>query len=327
MWIYPRTDSRRMKNQFPIFVSILTLLAVVSATSVSAVPIKHEFIAIDEGLAMLLHVNENDSSKDWRVPIGQAQARDMQLIGNGRILIGHDRGYSEFSIATGKVLKEFTALSGAASVRRLTNGHTLIAGIDMNGAKGVVLLDLDSADKIQSQTVYPDKYVRMVRHTAKGTLLMACDTTIKESDGAGHYLWEATVEKFGHAWKAVRLPNGHLFASAGYGGFMVELDADGKVLRKFGGKETTPAAVNSKFFAMFQLLANGHVVVANWQGHGPGHGASGVQLLEFDQHDDIVWQWSKAELISSLQGVLVLDGLNTAVLHDERNGPMEPVPH
>ena len=315
-----------MKDQFPVFVSILALLAAVSATSLAAAPIKHEFIAIDEGLAMLLRVSENDPSKDWRVPIGQPQARDMQLIGSGRILIGHERGYSEFSIATGIVLKEFTALSGVTSVRRLTNGHTLIAGIDLNGAKGVVLLELDAADNIQSQAVYPDKYVRLVRHTSKGTLLMACDKTIKESDGAGHCIWEAAVEKFGHAWKAVRLPNGHTFASAGYGGFMVELDAEGKVLRKFGGKETTPAAVNSSFFAMFQLLANGHVVVANWQGHGPGHGASGVQLLEFDQNGEIVWQWSRAELISSLQGVLVLDGLNPAVLHDERNGPLEPLP-
>jgi hypothetical protein len=101
-----------MKNQFPFFVSILVLLAVVSVTTLAAAPIRHEFIAIDEGRAMLLHVNENDPSKDWRVPIGQAQARDMQLIGNGRILIGHDRGYSEFSIATGKVRREFTALSG-----------------------------------------------------------------------------------------------------------------------------------------------------------------------------------------------------------------------
>ena len=314
-----------MKAQFPIFASFLALLAAISANSVVAAPIKHEFIAIDEGLAMLLHVNENDPSKDWRVPTGQAFARDMQLIGNGRILIGHDRGYSEFSIATGKILKEFTALSGVSSVRRLENGHSLIAGIALNGAKGVVLLELDAADNIQRQTVYPDKYVRMVRHTAQGTLLIPCDKAIKESDGAGHYIWEATVEKFGHAWKAVRLPNGHVFASAGYGGFMVELDPEGKVLRKFGGKETTPAAVNSNFFAMFQLLANGHVVVANWQGHGPGHGASGVQLLEFNQSGEIVWHWSRAELISSLQGVLVFDGLDTAVLHDERNGPMEPV--
>jgi hypothetical protein len=47
--------------------------------------------------------------------------------------------------------------------------------------------------------------------------------------------------------------------------------------------------------------------------------------LEFDKSGAIVWQWSKAELISSIQGILVLDGLNTAVLNDERNGIVAPV--
>jgi len=34
--------------------------------------------------------------------------------------------------------------------------------------------------------------------------------------------------------------------------------------------------------------------------------------------------WSKPDLISSLQGVLVLDGLDTSKLHDERSGVMAP---
>jgi hypothetical protein len=76
---------------------------------------------------------------------------------------------------------------------------------------------------------------------------------------------------------------------------------------------------------MFQLLPDGNIVLANWQGHGPGFGGSGVQLLEFNPRGEIVWSWSKSDLISSLQGVLVLDGLNTAKLHDERCGIMSPV--
>ena len=68
---------------------------------------------------------------------------------------------------------------------------------------------------------------------------------------------------------------------------MVELDPDGEVIRKFG--------------------------------------SSGVQLIEFDAHGEIVWQWSDASRISSLQGVLVLDGLDTSVLHDEREGIVVPL--
>lgn len=130
---------------------------------------------------------------------------------------------------------------------------------------------------------------------------------------------------FHHAWKALRLPNGHTLASAGYGAFLVELDADGAVVRKFGGKGQVPDAINPNFYATFQLLGNGDIVAANWQGHGRTHGDSGVQLVEFDSSGAIDWQWSNAKIISSLQGVLVLDGLNTGLLYDERNGPMEPL--
>ena len=40
---------------------------------------------------------------------------------------------------------------------------------------------------------------------------------------------------------------------------------------------------------------------------------------------EIVWCWSNPDLISSLQGVLVLDGLDPARLHDERDGVMKPM--
>jgi hypothetical protein len=311
------------------------LIACLCAAALQAAPIKHEFIAIDEGKNNLLYVNENDPAKNWIVPIGKSHPRDMQLVGGNRILIGNVTGYSEFDLATGKRLVDVTNFAPASaktdtdevtSVRRQPNGHTLVAGISIGGSKGVVVLDVDAQGEVKNKIVYPGNYVRLLRQTAEGTYLMVCDTAIREGDSSGKYIWEAPVQGFGHAWKAVRLPNGHTLASAGYGGFMVELDPAKNIVRKFGGKDEVPAAVHSDFFASFQLLPNGDVVVANWQGHGPGHGNSGIQLVEFDKTGAIVWQWSKAELISSIQGILVLDNLNTALLHDERNGIMEPVP-
>jgi hypothetical protein len=40
-------------------------------------PKKHEFIAIDEGHATLLHIDERDQSKNWIVPIGQPVSLTM----------------------------------------------------------------------------------------------------------------------------------------------------------------------------------------------------------------------------------------------------------
>ena len=291
----------------------------------SSISIQHEFLAIDEGLATLLYVNESDPSKDWIVPIGHPQSRDMQLVGGHKILIGHHHGWTEFDLKDGSVVSEFTAYEGVTAVRRQPDGHTIVAGVDIAGATGVVVLELDGKNDEVRRAIFPGDYVRLIRQTRQGTYLMSCNERIREGDRDGNYLREFPVEGFYHAWKSLRLPSGNLLVSAGYGAFMVELDPAGGIVRKFGAKDQVPAAVNPFFYAMFQLRPSGNVVMANWQGHGEGFGEFGIQLLEFDPAGAIVWQWSDSTKISSLQGVLVLDGLDTAVLHDERNGVMEPV--
>ncbi len=276
-------------------------------------PIQHEFVAIDEGHATLLHINERDQSKNWLVPIGQPAARDMQLIGGGKILIGH-HGYSEFDLALGRLTKEFKSLEGVTAVRRQPNGHTLIAGVDVTDKvgqcfqpvsesketmetgetrcptqlKGVTVLELAANDREIHRAIFPGDYVRLIRQTNDVTYLMSCNDRIREGSPDGKYLREFPVDGFLHAWKSLRLPNGNLIVTAGYGAFVVELDPSGKIVRKFGDKEQMPGKVRPFFYAMFQLLPNGHVVLANWQGHGPDFGQSGVQLLEFNGAGDIV---------------------------------------
>jgi hypothetical protein len=299
---------------------------VATGAPLAAVPIQHEFIAIDEGLAQLLHIDERQPARNWIVPTGHPQARDLQLIGSGRALVGHDAGYSEFDLATGQRVKDFAAYKGVTSARRLANGHTLLAGAKLAGEKTVVVLELDATDAVTRKTVFPATYVRLLRETAVGTWLMTHDAVVRECDRTGAMLREWAVPGFKNAWKAVRLPDGRTLASGGYGAAMAELDATGTVRRVFATKAELPAATHPHFYATFQLLPNGHIVLANWQGHGPGHGASGAQLFELDAQAQVVWQWSDATIISSLQGVLVLDGLDPAKLHDERTGVMAPVP-
>jgi hypothetical protein len=285
----------------------------------------HEFLAIDEGLSRLLHIDESEPSRDWMVPIGHPQARDMQIVGDGRVLIGHHHGWSEFEISSGRLLFEFTGYEGVTAVRRQPGGQTIVAGVDIAGASGVVVIELDAGHAEVRRVVYPGDYVRLIRQTEQGTLLMSCNDRIREADLVGNYLREYPVQGFYHAWKALRLPEGGLMVSAGYGAFMVELDKEGREVRRFGAREDVPAEVNPFFYAMFQILPSGNVVLANWQGHGPGFGESGIQLIEFDATGLMVWAWSDAARISSLQGVIVLDGLDLARPHDERRGVMAPI--
>jgi hypothetical protein len=229
----------------------------------SRAAIQHEFIAIDEGLGNLLHVNERSPSKNWIVPIGQPQARDMQLVGGNKILIGHHYGYTEFDIATGRIVKELKAFEGVTAARRQSNGNTIVAGVNLAGAAGVVILELDANDKEIHRAAFPGDYVRLIRQTNDGTYLMSCNDRIREGSRDGKYLREFPIAGFYHAWKSLRLPDGNLLVSAGYGAFVVELDPGGKILRKFGGKESVPEEVRPFFYAMFQLLPDGNIVLAN----------------------------------------------------------------
>jgi hypothetical protein len=306
------------------FVLVRSVFAALANIGLCAVPIQHDFVAIDEGLGNLLRVNQKTPAENWIVAIGKPMPRDMQLIGNGRILIGHDAGYTEFDLRSGKVVKEVARYKGVTSVRRLPNGLTLIVGVNLEGSPGIVLLEVDEL-RVVHQTVLAGNYVRLVRETAQGTLLVMSDTTLREVTPAGATVQEWTVPGFRHAWKAVRLANGRTLASAGFGAFLAELDSTGTLVRKIGANSDALAAAHPNFYATFQVLSNGNITVANWQGHGPGHGAAGKQLLEFSPNGELVWEWSDANLISSLQGVLVLDGLDVTKLHDERVGVMSPI--
>jgi hypothetical protein len=308
-----------------LFLFMVFIVGCASGSNLGSSSVKHTFLAIDEGKVNLLYINENDSSKNWVKPITKKSPRDMQLIGKNLLLIGHDAGYVEVDIATGKAVKDVSAFKNVTSARRLANGNTLIAGMGIDGTKSVFVIELDGKDAVVRKQLYKMDYVRLIRQTAQGTYMMACDMNIVEAAADGKIISEFPIDAFSHMWKAVKLPNGNILGSGGFGAYIVEIDSKGKVVRNIGGIKSVPEKVNTHFYATFQLLANGNIVVANWQGHGDGHGDSGVQLLEYDAAGKIVWSWSKADMISSLQGILILDNLNTAVLHDEREGVMVPL--
>ena len=87
---------------------------------------------------------------------------------------------------------------------------------------------------------------------------------------------------------------------------MAVFDAAGQCLQRFGGAADVAAAVAPFFYASFEQLPDGRLLVANWQGHGPDNGAKGCQLLEFDAQGRLLDSWSAGQHISSLQGLLIV---------------------
>jgi hypothetical protein len=280
----------------------------------------------DEGNSQLQYVDLGAPENNWHVDV--PAGRDMQLVGSGLVMIGtENKGYEERDIATGEKVNELIGFNGAIAARRLRNHNTMLVGTDWQDQTGIVLLEVDESGETVRTINYPDyTYARLVRQTAAGTFLVTSDKQIIELDGEGNLLWEATVylSSTPHAWMALRLDAGETVVSCGYAANLQFFDESGDYLRKITGGADD---VRPFFYAGFQILNSGNYVVTNWQDHGTGHGDSGLQVLEYDPSGNLVWYWKQdPTFVSSLQGVIVLDGLDLNKLHVEGpTGALEPV--
>ena len=285
---------------------------------------QHRLLLRDEGISKLSYVDLDKPEKNWYVSV--PAGRDIQLVGKGRVLIGTGTGYEERLIATGEKVAEITSFNGTIAARRLKNGNTLLTLLNWQDKKGIVLLETDATGKIIQTINYPAyPYVRLVRETANGNFLIAIDTAVFEGTPKGEIVWKARIAgpEHPHCWQAIRLSNGNTVVSSGFAANMQVFDKAGKLIDSISG----PASVHPYFFGGYQVLKNGNFLVTNWQGHGEGHGGSGVQLLEYSPKGKLIWQWKQDPAkFSSLQGVIVLDGLDPNKMYVENSqGKLEAV--
>jgi hypothetical protein len=131
-----------------------------------------------------------------------------------------------------------------------------------------------------------------------------------------------------YIYQGLRLPDNTIAVTSGYAASLLIIDPTAKsVTTTIGGPGQTDATnIAPYFYAGFQILPNGHFVVANWEGHGGGNGGKGIQVLEYDPSGTVVWKWKQdSNLVSSIHHLIVLDGLDTTKLHDDVNGVLAPV--
>jgi hypothetical protein len=297
-------------------------------------PSMRKMLLRDEGDPHLVMI---DLSKtpilQWKsVALNDAWARAGQLIGNNQILGGRINGYEVYDYNTGATLKSVTGFSNSQSAYRTVTGETMLT------RSGTVLTFLDKTDHMSHQISYPGYgYVRVARPTRNGTYLIPADTTVFEGDAKGNILWKLTngADGWGHIWEPLLLGppvgggkwnDGDTLLCTAFGSSCDVIDkTTHKVTFRFGSKTmanwgptstATVAMVKPNFFSEFEILPNGNIFTANWQGHGGGNGGSGLQVLEFDPKGNLVWFWKQDPTIfSSIQGVQVMDGKNPMYLH------------
>ncbi len=279
----------------------------------------------DEAQSMVSYVEIGNPAAGWHTTV--SYGRDLQLVGNGRFLIGTDNGYEERSLADGSLVMQQTTFPGTLSAHRLRNGLTMLAGVNWQGAAGVVLVEVDASGAVTQRIGFPDfTFVRLVRQTAQGTFLVTVDDAVIEGDIDGNILWRASVTRLNpvasHVWEALRLPSGDTVVSTGYAA-SIEIFAPDQTLKR---TITGPADVTPNQFVGFEILPGGNYLVANWVGHSGE--VMGVQLLEYDLTGALVWSYQPDPVTESrsLHHVIVLDGLDANKMYvEDTTGLLEPV--
>jgi len=125
-----------MKNIVTILIAVLIL------THSNA---QHLLLLRDEGMSKLSLVDTKDNSVKWQMDV--PPGRDLQLIGNGSVLIGTANGFEGREIETGKKVSEFTSMPGTIAVRRLVNGNTMLLGLNWEGKEGIVLVEINKKNE------------------------------------------------------------------------------------------------------------------------------------------------------------------------------------
>lgn len=262
-------------------------------------------LAIDEGRQQLSLIDTATDTFHWTLDLSAYPlARDLQRLDQRRVLVGFDRGFFELDIESGRVLTSCDRWTEVTAAHRQSDGSTLVTGWNLDGAGGVNVLTVDPEWRVVKSARRDGHYVRLMRVTHEGSYLLCTNDHILETTPDLTELRRFASPGFEHAWQAERLADGTTLVSAGYGAFMVLFDQAGNVSRRFGRADQVPREIAPFFYATFRQLPNGHLLVANWQGHGPDNGDKGRQLLEFDIERRLVATWSAPQRISSLQGIL-----------------------
>ena len=109
--------------------------------------------------------------------------------------------------------------------------------------------------------------------------------------------------------------DGNYLVSGGFAATFYEFKPDGSVVSQW--QAHMPEGLENHFYGGFRVLKNGHVVVANWTGHGEQDGKKGWQLIEFDRAGNVVWKWHDAKLAGSLNSVVAVDDADWTKFQDD----------
>jgi hypothetical protein len=280
--------------------------------------IKHRFVVADYAHCSVQYIDQFDPSKNWSFKIAEI-AYDMQLDGANRLVINRSKGYDVYDLTTRKLVESVEWSEIPNVVRSFClrpDKHVFLATQD--GA----VYEYDEKRELVAIHTMPEelRVVRCMRLTPEGTALMAAIDGVYEVSLAKGLPTEKRILRsypippkpleaptpqddpecppFPTANKGLMgrnpfmgqvAPDGNVVVSGGYARRLFFFTRDGELLHRVTMPQ--PPGKRDHYYAGFQILPNGNVVLSQWTGYSEKDQRPGLKLTEFDNDLKPVWTW------------------------------------
>jgi len=284
--------------------SIITLLYIIALSTLASCsslpqtqPIKHHFIAVDNGIKQLVEVNQfTGTQRTFSLPI---KARDISLYDENTLLLSVKNGFAFFDLQHWKMKQQILVERGIESALKL--GDTEILLTQNKKKKGYLLRVNNQGEVLQRWQPENAEYLRLARNNKEQFLF----TSINPFEAFLFNPKNNKLTKIPLAGKGYKLSQQGklLYATTGETVTLDVLTKKGELVKRYGGKKEH-ADSRLQWFSGFALLDEQSVMVANWLGHRKN--GQGPHLIQFDRNNQIVWQWEDHQLAKQITNFILL---------------------
>ena len=290
------------------------IAAVVAVAGVAvAEPVRHVLVLGDESRGAIHVVDQFTPANSFSVPAPRP-VWDLRACGKDKYRSVAGKGFTVTDIKERKAVDSFShdALDGLTSVCDLPGGG-FIAGTNqkVDDKDAVVVYTFSAERQLKGKSVFHGiHYLRMMTLLANGDVLLAHNDGVLKGRLAaagseeGKALQMYKLPRDRNAYMAIPRKAGGYWVGGGYARQAYAYAEDGALLKTFEAK--MPEGLKNNFYAGLVELANGNLMVANWNGHSADDSKNGWQVFEFDKTGACVWHLHDAAAYGSITGVVVL---------------------
>ena len=294
-------------------VVFMTSLVISLAVQAVADPIQHIVVLGDESRGFIHYVDQFNTNNSFSVAVPRP-VWDLRACGENRFRSVAGKGFTVVDFKQRAIVDRFAhdALSGLSSVCDLPEGGFIAGTTQKIDAKDAIVVYRFNAERqLKGRTVFAGVgCLRMMTRLDNGEILLAYNDGIlrvalaAEGSEQGTILQTYKQPRSRNAYKAIPARAGGFWSGTGYAGQLVRYTVEGQIVQTFEAQQ--PAGLKNHFYAEPVELPNGHLVVANWTGHGATDSEKGWQVIEFDQNGTVVWYLHDPAHHGSISGVTVL---------------------